>query len=151
MANLEVLRGFIAQVLGDWPDVDGPVERDEDGDFRIRRGSAGYWVAAAQTADGTGMVQVGSAVLRDVPLSKKALKAVNGINAEYIWVRAAWVDDAIMISRDIPADLVTAEVLVEACTFIGAVADAKDDEFKELLAAGATAYGAAPDDDAVEV
>lgn len=154
MANLEMIRGFIAQVLGDAEDIGGPVERDEDGDFRVRRGSAEYWVAAAQTGEGTGLVQVGSVVLRDVPLSKKALKAVNAVNAEHFWVRASWVDDVIMIARDIPAEIVTAAVLLEACDFIGSVADAKDDEFKELLAAGTSAYDDDDDDaadDAVEV
>lgn len=152
MANLEVLRGFIAQALSGVEDIGGPVERDEDGDFRLRRGSAQYWVAAAQTAGGAGIVQVGSVVLRDVPLSKKALKAVNSVNAECVWIRASWVDDVILIARDIPADIVTAAVLLEACDFIGAVADEKDDEFKELLAAGTSAYDDdGRDDDAVEV
>lgn len=152
MANLEVIRGFIAQALGDGSHFGAPVERDQDGDFQIRRGSAEFWAGAAQAADGSGMVQVGSVVLRGVPLSKKALKAVNSINRDYLWVRAVWADDLIVICRDIPIDLVTTEVLVQACDFIGAVADAKDDEFKSLLKVGTSAYDGDPDDDdAVEV
>jgi Putative bacterial sensory transduction regulator len=152
MANLEVIRGFIAQVLADTDHFDGPVGRDDDGDFRVRRGSAEYWVAAVQTADGAAVVQVGSAVLREVPLSKKALRAANAINAEYLWVRAVWRDDAVVISREIPAELVTGAVLVQACDFIGSIADAKDDELKALLAVGASAYADdAEEDDAVAV
>jgi hypothetical protein len=152
MANLEVIRGFIAQVLADSDHFDGPVGRDEDGDFRVRRGSAEYWVAAVRTAGGAAMVQVGSAVLREVPMSKKALRAVNAVNAEYLWVRAAWRDEAIVIAREVPADLVTAATLVEACDFIGSIADAKDDELKALLAVGESAYaGDDEDDDSVVV
>jgi hypothetical protein len=152
MANLEVIRGFIAQALADATDFDGAVERDEEGDFRVRRGSAQFWVAAVETAGGDGVVQVGSAVLRDVPLSKKALKAVNAINCEYLWVRAAWRDDAIVIAREIPVDLVTSGMLVQACEFIGSIADAKDDELKALLSVGESAFPGDPDDeDSVEV
>jgi hypothetical protein len=147
-----VIRGFIAQVLGDGSAVGGPVRRDQDGDFEVRRGSAEYWVAATETADGAGMVQVGSVVLREVPLSKKALKAVNAVNAEFVWVRCAWSDGMIRIARDIPVDLVTTELLVQSCNFIGVIADTKDDEFKALLGVGATAFDGDPDDDdAVEV
>lgn len=152
MANLEVIRGFIAQVLAETDHFDGPVGRDEDGDFRVRRGSAEYWVAAVQTASGDAMVQVGSAVLRDVPLSKKTLRSVNALNAEHLWVRAVWRDAAIVVSREIPAELVTAATLVEACDFIGAIADAKDDELKALLEVGAPAFAQdAEDDDSVVV
>lgn len=152
MANLEVIRGFIAQALADTDHFDAPVERDEDGDFRVRRGSAQFWVAAVQTADGAAMVQVGSAVLREVPLSKKALRAVNDINAAYLWVRAVWRDDAIVVSREVPEDLVTSATLVEACDFIGSIADSEDDALKALLSVGASAYADdAADDDSVVV
>ena len=152
MANLEVIRGFIAQVLTESDHFDGPIGRDEDGDFRVRRGSAEYWVAAVQVSGGAALVQVGSAILREVPVSKKVLRAVNGINAEYLWVRAVWRDEAIVVSREIPADLVTAATLVEACDFIGFIADTKDDELKALLALGAAAYAdEAEDDDSVVV
>ncbi len=152
MANLEVIRGFIAQVLADTDHFDGPVGRDDDGDYRVRRGSAEYWVAAVQTARGAGMVQVGSAVLREVPASEAALAAANDINASYLWVRAVWRDGAIVVSREIPADLVTAATLVEACDFIGSIADAKDDELKALLSLGVAAYAPeAEDDDSVVV
>jgi hypothetical protein len=152
VANLEVVKGFIAQVLVDGEEVDGLVQCDEEGCFEIRRGSAKYSVAASQTDDGSGIVQVGSVVLRDVPLSKRALTAVNSINSEYVWVRCAWEDGMILIVRDIPVDIVTAELLVQSCNFIGEIADAKDDEFKTLLGAGTSAYdGDLDDDDSVEV
>jgi hypothetical protein len=151
MANLEVVNGFIAQVLGVAKQDDGAVWCDEDDRFEIRRGSAECWVAASQTTDGSGIVQVGSAVLRGVPLSKKALKAVNGINSEYVWVRCAWADGMILITRDIPVDVVTADLLVQSCDFIGTIADAMDDDFKALLGAGTPAYDGDPDDDSVEV
>lgn len=152
MANLEVIRGFIAQVLTESDHFDGPLVRDEDGDFRVRRGSAEYWVAAVRTAGGAGMVQVGSAVLRDVPFSKKVLRSVNAINAEHLWVRAVWRNEAIVVSREIPEELVNAATLIEACEVIGSIADTKDDELRALLAVGVAAYtDDAEEDDSVVV
>lgn len=154
MANVEMIRGFVARVLEDGGLVDGRAEPDSDGDFQIRQGSALYWVSAGESGDAAaqGLVQVTGVVLDDVPLSRKLLTAVNEINRDYLWIRCYWHQNRLEIARDLAADTLTAEALVAACTQIGHIADEQDDRFKELLDAGHTVFDGDPgDDDSVEV
>lgn len=155
MANVEMIRAFIARVLEDGGLVDGRAEPDSDGDYQLRQGSALYWVSAAEADDGLGLVQVFGVVLEDVPLSRKLLTAVNDINSGYLWIRCYWADGRLTIARDLAADTLTPELLSEACGRIGRIADEYDDRLKELVGAGHTVFdgdaGGDGDDGSVEV
>jgi hypothetical protein len=152
MANVEMIRAFIARVLEDGGLVDGRAEPDSDGDYQLRYGSTLYWVSAGQADDGFGLVQVFGIVLEDVPLSRKLLTAVNEINGEYLWIRCYWQQGRLTLARDLAADTHTAELLTAACAQISRIADEYDDRLKELVGAGHTVFdGDAGDDDSVEV
>lgn len=152
MANVEMIRAFIARVLEDGGLVDGRSEPDSDGDYQLRQGSTLYWVSAGQTDDGFGLVQVFGVVLEDVPLSRKLLTAVNEINRDYLWVRCYWEQGRLTVARDLAADTLTAELLASACAQIGRIADEYDDRLKDLVGAGHTVFDGDPAaDDSVEV
>ncbi|GAA2051711.1 hypothetical protein GCM10009839_68550 [Catenulispora yoronensis] len=152
MANVEMIRAFVARVLEDGGLVEGRAEPDSDGDFQIRQGSSLYWVSPGQAGDESGLVQVFGIVLEDVPLSRKLLIAVNEINRDYLWVRCFWHERRLTLARDLAADSLTAEALIGACAQIGHIADEQDDKFKALIGAGRTAFEDEPDDaDSVEV
>lgn len=152
MANVEMIRAFIARVLEDGGLVDGRAEPDSDGDYQLRHGSALYWVSAGQADDGFGLVQVFGIVLEDVPLSKKLLMAVNEINHDYLWVRCYWQQGRLAVARDLAADTLTPELLTSACAQIGRIADEYDGRLKELVGAGHTFFeDDLGDDDSVEV
>ncbi|GAA1995661.1 T3SS (YopN, CesT) and YbjN peptide-binding chaperone 1 [Catenulispora subtropica] len=152
MANVEMIRAFVARVLEDGGLVDGRAEPDSDGDFQVRQGSALYWVSSGQAGDDSGLVQVFGVVLEDVPLSRKLLTAVNEINRDYLWIRCFWHEGRLVVARDLAADTLTAEALVGACAQIGRISDEQDDKFKELIGAGHTFFEGDPDDeDSVEV
>ena len=152
MANVEMIRAFIARVQEDGGLVDGRAEPDSDGDYQLRQGSALYWVSAGEADDGLGLVQVFGIVLEDVPLSRKLLTAVNEINSDHLWVRCYWAQGRLTVARDLAADTLTADQLTKACAQIGRIADEYDDRFKELLGAGHTVFDGDPgDDDSVEV
>jgi hypothetical protein len=152
MANVEMIRAFIARVLEDGGLVDGRAEPDSDGDYQLRYGSALYWVSAGEADDGFGLVQVFGVVLDDVPLSKKLLTAVNEINGDYLWVRCFWRQGRLTLARDLAADTLTAEMLTAACAQIGRIADEYDDRLKQLVGTGHTVFdGDSGDEDSVEV
>jgi hypothetical protein len=151
MANVEMIRAFIARVLEDGGLVDGRAEADSDGDYQLRQGSALYWVSAGEADDGLGLVQVFGVVLEDVPLSLKLLTAVNEINSTYMWIRCYWDEDRLLVARDLASDSLNPELLAEACAQIGRIADEYDDRFKELVGAGHTFFDGDADEDSVEV
>ena len=152
MANVEMIRAFIARVLEDGGLVDGRAEPDSDGDYQLRYGSTLYWVSAGQSDDGFGLVQVFGIVLEDVPLSKKLLTAVNEINGDYLWIRCYWKQNRLTLARDLAADTLTAEMRTAACAQNSHIADEYDDRLKELVGAGHTVFdNESGDDDSVEV
>jgi len=150
MANIEMIRGFVARVLEDAGLVSGRAQPDSDGDYQIRYGSALYWVSPGAAGDDSGLVQVFGVLLDEVKLSRKLLAALNEINRDYLWIRAFWQDDRVLICRDLAADALSAAGLKAACEQIGRIADDQDDKLKALVNAGHTFFEGS-DDDSVEV
>ncbi len=128
------------EALGEYLRTDQLV-RDDDGDVRIRSGSAVVFVRLLPGPPP--VVRVFSPILRGVAPSPELLSAVNEVNASVVYVRALCAADGVFLAMEIPAQAVDAERVGHACAEVGNLADVLDGELRERFG-GKTAFEDTP-------
>ena len=104
------------------------LERDVDGDYPIRVGSALVFV---RLIDGRPpMVVIFSSILDDIDESPALFAALNNVNRQVSYARAFWVPSRVLVATELPAVGISADQIAIACAELGHVADQLDDVFQ---------------------
>ncbi|MCU0506146.1 MAG: YbjN domain-containing protein [Chloroflexi bacterium] len=128
----EALRGYLRA---------DEIVHDDDGDVRIRSGSAVVFVRLLPGPPP--IVRVFSPVLRGVAPSPELLAAVNDVNVRVVFARALCAADGVFLATELPAAAVDADRIGHACAEVGNLADAIDGELRARFG-GETAFEDAP-------
>ncbi len=136
MAYVDMVNSHVERLLQDEFEL-CRVERDADGDYGFRQGSAGYYV---RVVDGDPVVvRVFAIAVVGVRRSAKLLAELNSVNAHLVFGRVFWVADMVMFEHTLLASSIDRETLARAARSVATVSD----EVGPLLAAvfgGVTAF-----------
>jgi hypothetical protein len=110
---------------------------DEDGDIRVRFGSA---LAFVRVLDDPPLVRVYSPVLASLDGDDRILERINAINSQLHLARLIFAHGTIFAVVDLPADPLVPSHVVRACSVLGQLADDLDDMLQAEFG-GRTAFG----------
>jgi len=123
------VREALEAVLKDLLETD-EIDYDDDGDVPVRCGNALVYVRVQSDSP---IVTAFAPLVFDIPHSTEALEAVNDLNQQIRFVRAAWEGQAVTLSADVPAVPFPTEVVVEAINAVGSLADRFIGQLQERL------------------
>jgi len=110
---------------------------DEDGDIRVRFGSA---LAFVRVLEDPPLVRVYSPVLASLEGDDRILERLNAINSQLHLARLIFVHGTIFAVVDLPSEPLVPVHVVRACTVLGQLADDLDDLLQAEFG-GRTAFG----------
>lgn len=145
MAYVDMVRSHVERLLQDEFELPR-VERDGDGDYGFRHGSAGYYIRVVD--DDPVVVRVFAIAVVGVKRSAKLLAELNAVNTHLVFGRVFWVAGMVMVEHTLLASSLDRETLARA---VRSVATVSDDVGPMLTAVygGATAFPEATRDGAV--
>ena len=120
MQEIQWFRSFVEQILEEgWEQC--RVDKDPDGDFPFRFGTAGGWV---RIEPGPPLaVRVIAIAATGVRRTAKLLTELNELNAAARSVSTFWSAGSVYVDKAIDAPGVTAETLMGSCAEVGTAAD----------------------------
>jgi T3SS (YopN, CesT) and YbjN peptide-binding chaperone 1 len=118
---------MLKQVLGTKTLVTAP-----NGSWPLRRGSTTFWVDVLEPSPPPPppMVIIFSPMLLGVRKTPELLDAINQMNVQGRFARAAWMDDRVMVGTELVADTLDPQELAVAIDAVGWLADTYDDELQ---------------------
>jgi hypothetical protein len=135
MDEMTLLKAHVERVLEDHWDV-RRVEKDADGDYPFRSGTAACWVRVLP-GDGDAVpssVVVFSHAAVGLRSSARLLRELNELNRAARWCKVALHDDQVVVSRNLDLQAASSASLELACRQVAAVAE-------DIGAMLATVYG----------
>ena len=120
MPEIQWFRAYVEQILEEgWEQC--RVDKDPDGDFPFRFGTAGCWV---RIEPGPPLaVRVIAIAATGVRRSAKLLAELNELNAAARSVSTYWSAGSVYVDRALDAPGVTAQTLMGTCAEVGTAAD----------------------------
>ena len=134
--TVEHLRPIVEQALREV--TDGAFKYDENGEIRMRFGSAAVFVR--MVGGETPKVQVFSPLLWEVSSTSGLTEALNDINTRLSYGRVFWNGESVIAAIDLPGPGLSKEYVALACFEIGSLADHFDEDLVERFG-GKTMFG----------
>ncbi len=147
MAYVDLVRSHVERLLQDEFEL-ARVERDADGDYGFRHGSAGYYVRVVE--DDPVLVRVFAVAVVGVKRSAKLLAELNSVNTHLVFGRVFWAAGLVMVEHTLLASSLDRETLARAARSVATVSD----DVGPMLCAvygGATAFSESERDGAVDL
>jgi len=122
MGKSDMVRAYaeslLKQILGT-----NELQRDPDGDYRVRHESALYYVRVIPGVHDDPIVQVFAIVLADVAPVPKLFERLNTVNTQLHFARAFWVGNQVLIESEIVGEDLSLSGFEIACRSVARAAD----------------------------
>lgn len=108
-----------------------PFTTDDDGRYRVSRGSSAVFIRAHEWQERFVMVELVCPVLDEVELSEGLLEKLNALNEKLYFGKAYWRAREVWLAHNLLGDHLDASELVSCVGMMAVVADRIDDELQK--------------------